>query len=1857
MDARQLDALAKRLGQDPGDAEALSAAYEHGQTDPRGYAVFLEKAGATSTDPASGAHWYVEASQVWLTSLNDAHRAVRALMSAVEKDPTHEVAAEKLAGIYREKGDLKGVLALLDRRAKLIEKLLPTRPDLLDVASAVLIELARVQSEELGRPDGALIAYKRAIALNPGDSYSIYMARELLKAAGKWSEALPLFAAEQKLLENDPERSYALYLDEVEVCRSAGDTLGLQKALRKALAIDASDPGLKQQLGAAILERIQAGDRVPAEEAAEACDLFVSLAEMYDGEYGMSYATCALGCDAGNDRALQLAIFYADSLSRRDELAPFAAGYLTKNPDGAVAREAREVLRGVLETTFDESYITALRPSKGATEEERAEALATIGKAYIAHAKKSEGERSFREALASNPAQPDALEYLTATYKSQGKHRDLYELYSRAARSEGASLTDRAAWLEEAAALADGPLHDVAAAIEARRQLVLLDPSDESAADQLEATLSEAKKWDELAELVARRAEVATDIELRLSRLRKLIVLQRDKRGDKRGLALALSSLARLEPDEPEHAEQATEAYRAVDEKDAPIALLEELRRQIAPSETSARYSRLLGELYVEKNEALLAGSAFAEAADLLADSSLWAKAEAEFERAGDREQAARAARARADLAKDPVERANLLRSEAHHRAALGDVQGATDCLLEAVRTAPGQKELADELEARYREYGQIDAVARLLLELAEAHENQSRRAELLRRAAEVLKTELKDDEGMRQALILLLESEEDPEALRVLADDAESLGDLSGALSYLARLEALSEGPELRVLAHRSARLMQELGDDAGALSRYDIALEVDPDDIEALTQKAELELKLGDPAASAKSYKTLTEKTTGAVRLEHARKLSVLLEDELGDAEGAVRALEIVIELDKDDLGAVERIAALSERLGNWAAFAGYQAQLVEFEGDPEEAYRMAEKLANVLVEELDRKKDAMAVLLPFAKDGVEEARTRYISLGDELGVVGEVAESIRAWLPMTPPGPKRNHLLRAAFDRFVEADRKADARDLGVDLARLKGVDREVAEKLESIALELEDVGALRAAFVALGRDLTGSARADEFVRQAEVLHGAGVPVTEAIVHGEEALSSVPAEDAEPYLARLAALTDDKAIQITVYERQVARAKSIEERRSALCRAAEVALGHEENDKALELLTLALAGTTPDEGLDELVDEVRALDERAKTTGLRRLLLEVLSEAGKTLRDGGRTRGLLLRRAARLAFSELKDAERAFELFRGSLIAHAEEETLTELEDVASDSGNLKAASDVIGQALEEVHDAPLVRMLLRYRHGLRKDRLGDEAGAVEDLKKLYEISPGDAEIADQLETHYQLTNDTRGLVHLYEDRILRSRDALLRAELARKVAVLWQEELKNPRETADAWRRVLRLNPSDLEAKENLERAKLEMRKITAADLAKSEEAERARLRELEAKEAEERARALAEAERIRKEKEERLRDRLKESLPPPPSPDDLPPPSSQLEAEEAPPPPGVEEPASDEAASLAESRKDECPKDEGEAPAEAAPERSDEPPAEVASDKTESEQTESAQEAETQDAGPGVQSEASEAPSGDADSAPATPPSKEPESAESTEVAQAEPESGDAPGAEATEEEPQAAPTADALSETSPAPVVDAEKGGFEPVEPASEGPPLVGRTEGRTVELSPEEARKLMDEAEAQTAESPEEQPTPTRSLSAAEKGALDFTGEDEVTALHTLDPALFEGATPEEGTPENTDEEGRAEVEDQELFDADFDEGTIAGDDAIVMLDPGPGPSVPPPLPTAPRSLPPPLPGAVGAKPGAPPAPPSGSKAPPPPPPPKTGRAAPPLPPPGRGADGPAKRPPPPPPPGAKKA
>ena len=45
-----------------------------------------------------------------------------------------------------------------------------------------------------------------------------------------------------------------------------------------------------------------------------------------------------------------------------------------------------------------------------------------------------------------------------------------------------------------------------------------------------------------------------------------------------------------------------------------------------------------------------------------------------------------------------------------------------------------------------------------------------------------------------------------------------------------------------------------------------------------------------------------------------------------------------------------------------------------------------------------------------------------------------------------------------------------------------------------------------------------------------------------------------------------------------------------------------------------------------------------------------------------------------------------------------------------------------------------------------------------------------------------------------------------------------EVARKVARIWEEQIGDAREAADAWRRVLRMKSGDKEATEGLDRAK-------------------------------------------------------------------------------------------------------------------------------------------------------------------------------------------------------------------------------------------------------------------------------------------------------------------------------------------------------------------------------------------------------------------------------------------------------
>ncbi len=1421
-----MEALIQRLVQNPHDQDAITVAHQAGQSDPKSYATLLEKVGTATSDPAFACHWLTEAANVWSSTLGDAHRAARALMIAIDRDPTQATPAERLAELYRDKGDTKALVALLERRAKALSQLSEQDPSLRGQVAALHEELGQLwQNRPLEQAKKAIESYRRAIEFDPASQFSIYSLRELLKAGSQWSEAAPYFALEQALID-DPERQLALYQDEGDVRKNALDWSGAARAFRQARALEGgTDATLKQQLGSVVLEQVQAGQPVPEGELSEAAGLFVELAEEYPGEHGLSYSLCALELLPQQDRAVQLAMYYAEQLNRAVEVAPRAAAYLKANPDGALAGAARKLITEAMAAGGDDSLLDALAPSVSANDSERVLALVEMAQSFARKAKRNEAAAKFREVLAIEPANADAIGFLEPFLRQTKKYQELRDLLQAAAADENAETGSRQAWLREVAGLSETQLRDADGAIGSLKALLALDQDDEPARAQLQRLLEKQSRWDELAGLLADEAEQTPDIEARISLEKALAKLHEQKRNDPLATGEAWARIASLAAGDEEAITTAVAFFEQVERRNRAAQVIADNIDAVSGETRRGPLLKKLAELREQAGDALSAGEAYAEAASLLKQSSLWEAAERCFVTAEAWDQAATAADERAQLSDVAVDKAALLATEASYLSRAGDESSSVLRLEQATELDAAHEGYASDLERRYAEAGRYEELSGFLLRRAEKLGDRTRRSELRKHAAKIQRELLGNAEAARQTLHEILADGDDLEALKTLADDAEERSELPEAIALLERLEGASQGAEDQVaVILRQARLKSEgLDDLKGAIALYERVLkDFDPKHDQALLNIAELYQRLDEPKGVAVAWErrlqTLEERTE---KLKVAQNLAELYQGTLDDPQAAVGALDLVRELDPEHFEAVARLAELCEKLGDWPRVAQHLAELIEVEGDEEEVSRMTRRLAQILHEKVRKSDEALAALMQVADAGDEACRREYERLGDELGWKGVVAAKLVEWYVAASSSPARNASLRGAFERFVSVGRDADAASVAKELARTRGATSEIAETLEHIAVKLKDLDALGIAHDLMIQDLSGPSRAEQMVRQAEVLAAVGVDASEAISHGEQALTSVPPADVEPLLARLAKLSDSPSRIIDIYERQIARCKAPGDRLAGLARAAAVAASQGVLDKARHFFDVALAGAVQAETLDVLVGVARAADSAGKTDALRRTLAEALANGGQGSRDGGRTRSKLLNRAAELAQRELKDTELAFSWLGDAIVSHVSDEPLAALEALADELGEPKRAELVLGRALEEVFDGPLVRKLLARRAGLRREKLADPRGAAADLKRLHDLSPSDAAVMDQLSALYLELDDHRGMVQLYEDQILRGKDPVVRAELARRVARLWEDKLSDPREAADAWRRVLRMKAGDAEATEGLDRAKTNM----------------------------------------------------------------------------------------------------------------------------------------------------------------------------------------------------------------------------------------------------------------------------------------------------------------------------------------------------------------------------------------------------------------------------------------------------
>ncbi|HWL84915.1 MAG TPA: hypothetical protein VNO21_03895, partial [Polyangiaceae bacterium] len=522
MDPSEIEALVQRLVQNPHDEEALAYAHDSGSADPKAYALMLEKVGSLTLDPSYASHWLSEAANVWLQTLGDVHRAARVLMEAVDRDPTQTSAAERLAQLYRHKGNVRGLAALLDRRSKALLPLVAYHPEVVPELAQMHEELGRLWSEApLSQPNRAIESFRKAIEFDPSNAYAIYCGRELYKSQAQWEEAYPLYDMELALVD-DPARKVALLRDEAQTRQKAGDLAGATRALGRARIFDEDDPGLSQEFASSVIDRVLGGEPVATQERALAVELLVGLAETYDGEHGLAYAGGALDIEPGHDRAMQLHAHYAQALQRSDELLAHYESYLRANPEGALAATAKQALSksrradGQDDTTAREKPLRWRQPEipPGSTGRVVLSAPPRIAAAPLQEilgaakelavaGKKAEALAKYKDALELDPAHAEALAWVEDYLRTQRDYAQLRDVLLASARTLGATaslasmpevLESRKARLREVAGLCEGNLRDVDGAVSAYKQLLAADRSDDNARQSLMRLLERTQR-------------------------------------------------------------------------------------------------------------------------------------------------------------------------------------------------------------------------------------------------------------------------------------------------------------------------------------------------------------------------------------------------------------------------------------------------------------------------------------------------------------------------------------------------------------------------------------------------------------------------------------------------------------------------------------------------------------------------------------------------------------------------------------------------------------------------------------------------------------------------------------------------------------------------------------------------------------------------------------------------------------------------------------------------------------------------------------------------------------------------------------------------------------------------------------------------------------------------------------------------------------------------------------------------------------------------------------------------------------------------------------------------------------------
>ncbi len=887
------EALEALLGNDDLRAEAaaiLENIYEE-RGDWAKLITALEILSEAETDPDKRVQLFRKLARISSEMLNDHARAFKALAGALREQPHH----------YETRAEIERIAEISETWRALTELYESVAENLTDahLARSFWMRSAQIEDQQLGLVDEAGKGYTRVLTLDPGDPEALDALEALFVRTQRWNDLIGVI--ERRIEQtNDPADRERLH---VKMARIHDDQLGnpddAVTSYKRVLELDPSSHTALAALDALFTRQRRWSD------LAENLEAQLSLAVTDEDQLALMLRLAALReTQMGQvEQAIEgyRAVLERD-LTNREALG--ALERLGQDPTHEL------VIADLLEPLYRQ--IGDYRKLIGAHEVQvrrsedvvrRVELLHQIAQLHEdAATDLNSAFATLARALKEDPANEMTQQQLDRVARATGRFGDLAQVYrDLGAEMEDAALSSQLTMI--AAGVYEADIGDLETAIALYRRVLEVDPQQLAAAVSLERLFRQTERYQDLSNVLQRKAQIVDEPHE-----------QKD----------ALFQAAAIEEDVLENAEAAIAVYKKVLEIDE-----DDVRA------LDALIKRYLGL-------------------------SRWAELLAVYSKKG-------------DLIADPDEKKRIFyQVGAVYERQLGDVQQAIDTYQKLLELDPDDLQALSRLDVLYEQAQNWQELLAILTRESEMCEDpyesisfQYRIAELyekrlddVQRAIELYREILQrqvDHGPTLQALEGLKSGERDPlGAAAVLEPVYEAASDWPRLISVHEVQVQHADDPFTKVdLLHRIARLYEDaLENHAAAFDTYARALSLDNGNEATLQNLERLAMVVNRWPQVAVLYDAELDKLGENPDrfVELGLRTAQIFEVQLEDVDNAIARYRRVIEVEPENQNAVRSLDRLYVMTERWADLASILEREAEIGQTPDEILEFKYRLGQV-------------------------------------------------------------------------------------------------------------------------------------------------------------------------------------------------------------------------------------------------------------------------------------------------------------------------------------------------------------------------------------------------------------------------------------------------------------------------------------------------------------------------------------------------------------------------------------------------------------------------------------------------------------------------------------------------------------------------------------------------------------------------------------------------------------------------------------------------------------------------------------------------------------------------------------------